>query len=79
MNKNAKWPNRQTQVNPAGIGTKSKVFYFWDGGLVVIRHCLAAVLTTNFWNANYNFFHANSNYLDIDFHITYDAKLCTRV
>jgi hypothetical protein len=34
MNKKAKWPNHQTQVNPAGIGTKSKVFYFWDGDLV---------------------------------------------
>jgi hypothetical protein len=31
MNKKAKLPNRQTFVNPAGIGTKNEVFYFWDG------------------------------------------------
>jgi hypothetical protein len=38
MNKNAKWPNRQTLVNPAGIGVKREDFYFWFGDLVVICH-----------------------------------------
>jgi hypothetical protein len=35
MNKKAKLPNRQTFVNPAGIGVKREDFYFWYGDLVV--------------------------------------------
>jgi hypothetical protein len=41
MNKNAKLPNRQTFVNPAGIGTKSEVF----GIFVSEIYLLSAILT----------------------------------
>jgi hypothetical protein len=42
MNKKAKLPYRQTFIYPAGLGTKSEVFYFCIGYLFVIGYAFAS-------------------------------------
>jgi hypothetical protein len=59
MNKKAQLPNRQTFVNPAGMGTKSEVF----GIFVSDIYLLAVMLNLDYENIHRSF----KNCSDIDF------------